>query len=219
MRRLIGSTEYVGFYHGKVFLSLPLRTCRYRTRDFSLGLTRSCPSSSSLPHPVSCSPVSPQLPAPHLLHRSISESRVLLRPDSLPAFSFAVTLHIASSFSRLRIIVHVLLPPYHGVCGLLRSARTVLARPPTPVCSLSSLWSSRLSHLRARRCVFRVFHPLSLRSSLFHSRRYRYKKVRIRRPMRSDFDGTPYRFIARNARTKVQGGHVAFSSRRNQIKK
>lgn len=133
MRRLIGPTEYVGLStSGKSFpLSLPPLAA---ARDFSLGPTRSSRPRRS--HRAPGSPVSPQPPAPHLrlLHGRIPESRVLLRPDSLPAFSraaprctprhvlSALTCPISTSFFRV--------PRwrYHSVCGLLRAQCTFLTR-------------------------------------------------------------------------------------------
>lgn len=120
--------EYVGLYTSGKSFSLSAAS-RYRSRFLAQPYLVVSPLSF---HPTLRSPVSPQLPALQLclFHGCIPELRVLLRPDSLPAFSLTITFCTASSLSRLHTDIFILLPPvaYHSVCGLLRVRCTFLTR-------------------------------------------------------------------------------------------
>lgn len=195
LRRLIGSTEYVGLYLGKVFLSLSLFPSAPvgRARDFSAQPYSVVPP--RLLHLASRSPVSPQSPAPHLLHRCIPEyvyTRVLLRPDSLPAFSLsAVTLRRASSSSRLRIVSSFFLRCRITVSAACSVRCTVLARPHQPAgVPFHPFSPPRLPHLRASRLSYLRPIPLPLRSfnPLFSSA---VTDTRNKSDLCSDFDETP----------------------------
>lgn len=171
LRRLIGLTEYVGLYLGKVlfslcYLSVPLAISR------SALLARL--SSSAPPR----TPVSSQLPAPHLrlLHGSIPKSRVLLRSDSLPAFSLAATLHSPVLSSLTYRYLHPS-SAYHDVCGLLRSHCTFLTRPSGRVFPFIPLTpSSAPPRIAASLPFFFLFSPFPRSFPRSFFRGYRYKE-------------------------------------------
>lgn len=129
-------------------------------------------------HLASRSPVSPQLPAPHLrlLHGCIPESLVLLRPDSLPAFSLAATLR--------RFVLSALTYQYFRPSSTVGVSRCLWLAPRSPYLSHSPIRAgvpfhpfSPVFRTSSHRCVFPFFLSLAFPSLIpSFNRGYRYKE-------------------------------------------